>query len=583
MAYTASQRRSVQALHAPASMSPRVKPARQSQSQRQPDVTISDLGQVRTPTYPRRIAALSRRSSTDTVREDDIPPLSTKITEETRLSPPRDNMAQEEKQRAAAEAKMAEAQRLKAEVDAKKAQREATKQQEKERLQAQSKETYDKFIETINQYNFDTSPEEPSYIKFSKFIQVIMDLQFSIKDDQIRKKAQTITDQILNAYSALVSFYCSNNFLKTHFEDYSKKLKLKIQIKDLKQPTVNIDSQVSSITPKLDKLASTQDCNPPTSQHIVPETPADISDSTFRFPSLRFPSIRSSNSTNTYTDETLPTLPPPRTTTELMDMQGNPQQEEQPEGRQRSLFNKLASRFRSQKNTSAKAADDDEYKESSPPGTVIQLKTFVDQREEKPPEGIPRPESNRSRLRVPTPTSIQATASPPTATVSASPAAKPPPQSIAEWNSKNYRVDIEPKSGTGGGGKQRLIIFSDDGLRFAWGKDEVNVQKRANNQSPEKVDHPNQVILIDGKIKIDDVIKSQYHESVCSDNNLCILVEGYTITPGSTEKAWAFTFSTDDEKNMFFRVLNDLCDKCVDKNREKIQKEMKKINKKKMR
>jgi hypothetical protein len=136
-----------------------------------------------------------------------------------------------------------------------------------------------------------------------------MDLQFSIKDDDIRKKAQTITDQILNTYSALVSFYCSNKFLKKHFQDYSKKLQLKIQIKDLKQPTVNIDSQVSSITDKLLNLASAQDCNHPLSEHLVPDTPADRSGFALRLPSfslpslrppsLRLPSFRSSSSTNT--------------------------------------------------------------------------------------------------------------------------------------------------------------------------------------------------------------------------------------------------------------------------------------------
>jgi hypothetical protein len=193
-------------------------------------------------------------------------------------------------------------------ADAKKAQREATKKEEKERLLEESTQMYDKFINKINEYDFDTS-EEPSYIKFSKFIQEIMDLQFSIKDDDIRKKAQTITDQILNTYSALVSFYCSNKFLKKHFQDYSKKLQLKIQIKDLKQPTVNIDSQVSSITDKLLNLASAQDCNHPLSEHLVPDTPADRSGFALRLPSfslpslrppsLRLPSFRSSSSTNT--------------------------------------------------------------------------------------------------------------------------------------------------------------------------------------------------------------------------------------------------------------------------------------------
>jgi hypothetical protein len=238
--------------------------------------------------------------------------------------------------------------------------REATKQQEKEKLLEESKQMYEKFIGTIDQYDFDTFPEEPSYIKFSKFIQVIMDLQFNIKDDQTRKKAQTITDQILNAYSAFVSVYCSNKFLKKHFEDYMDKLatqnkiKNKIVIKELKQPTVNIDDTVSSITPKLLNLANAQDCTPPTSQHIVPETPTDRSDFAFRLPSFRLPfrlpsfrrSTPASNSTNTSTahdDETSHTLPPPRTEMQLMEMQGNPQQVEPPQGRQRSLTGKIAS------------------------------------------------------------------------------------------------------------------------------------------------------------------------------------------------------------------------------------------------
>jgi len=372
MAFNAARRQSAQALPAPASVSQRVsvKQARQSQSQRQSNVTISDSEQVRTPASPRGIASPSRRSSIHTVTETDIPPVSQKITENTRLSPPRDNMAQEEKQRAEAEAaKKVEAQRLKAEDDAKKAQREATKKEEKERLLAQSKETYDNFIKKINEYDFETSAEPP-YIRFSKFIQEIMDLQFSIKDDQIRKQAQTITDQILNAYSALVSFYCSNKFLKKHFEDYmgklttQNKIKNKIQIKDLKQPTVNIDSQVSSITDKLDRLAQAQLCDHPLSEHLVPDTPTDRSGfalrlPSFSLPSLRLPSLRSSNSTNTSTNQT---LPPPTTTTELMDMQGNPQQEdEHPQGRQRSVTGKLASLFRSQKNTSPSTAPPNVY------------------------------------------------------------------------------------------------------------------------------------------------------------------------------------------------------------------------------
>jgi hypothetical protein len=218
----------------------------------------------------------------------------------------------------------------KAAAQAKKATREATKQQEKERLLAESKQMYDKFINKINEYDFDTS-EEPSYIKFSKFIQEIMDLQFSIKDDDFRKKAQTITDQILNAYSALVSFYCSNTFLKKHFQTYINKLNIQIQIKDLKQPTVNIDGTVESITPKLQNLASAQDCNHPLSEHLVPDTPTDRSG--FAFPSFTIPSFnnpfkRKSYSSDTSNASTSPRASTSRATAELMDMQGNPQREE---------------------------------------------------------------------------------------------------------------------------------------------------------------------------------------------------------------------------------------------------------------
>jgi hypothetical protein len=520
-----------------------------------------------------------------------------------------------------------------------------------------------------------------------------MDLQFSIKDDDIRKKAQTITDQILNTYSALVSFYCSNKFLKKHFQDYSKKLQLKIQIKDLKQPTVNIDSQVSSITDKLLNLASAQDCNHPLSEHLVPDTPADRSGFALRLPSfslpslrppsLRLPSFRSSSSTNTSRASISPRATTSRATAELTTF-GDQQEDEQPRGKQSSLLNKLASGFRSPKTTSASTAPPNVYAppiptgsttntpDSSNPSTIATIATIATTQPSStediyyltpnnsilhfkiykndlqyPDKIVIRDtgyitmsgntgtfiEENISKKKIPEidllfvggrgysltfilnqdqflslQTAAQnnkqwtliPTASTPDITFpgtwhsdeasaksyialhasdSASPAAKPPPQSIAEWNSKNYRVDIEPKSGTGGGGKNRIIIFSDDGLRFAWGKDKPNVTKRANtNISESKVDFPNQVILIDGKIKIDDVIKSQYRKNVCSDNDLCILVEGYTVT-GTSEKAWVFTFSTDDEKNMFFRVLNDLCDNCVDKNRKKIRDDISKKNK----
>ena len=326
MAYNASQRQSVQALPEPASMSQRVRQSIQSQSQRPSAQQEVAPGVTAPQDVTRRLQVsqrepLRKRKQQNTDLEGESWPTSRKTTEKTLLNPP--GLRDTEEANAAAidvnapaPAAVDSAAEAKAAAQAKKDAREATKQQEKERLQTQSKDTYDKFINKINEYDFETSPGEPSYIKFSKFIQEIMDLQFSIKDDQTRKKAQTITDQILNAYSALVSFYCSNKFLKKHFEDYSKKLQLKIQIKDLKQPTVNIDPQVSSINDKLQNLANAQDCNHPLSEHLVKETPADISDSTFRFPSfslpslrppsLRLPSFRSSSSTNTSRATTSP-------------------------------------------------------------------------------------------------------------------------------------------------------------------------------------------------------------------------------------------------------------------------------------
>jgi hypothetical protein len=320
MAYNASQRQSVQALPEPASMSQRVRQSIQSQSQRPSAQQEVAPGVTAPQDVTRRLQVsqrepLRKRKQQNTDLEGESWPTSKKTTEKTLLNPP--ELHDTATINAAATTDVAApAADANAAAQAKKDAREATKQQEKERLQTQSKDTYDKFINKINEYDFETSPGEPSYIKFSKFIQEIMDLQFSIKDDQTRKQAQTITDQILNAYSALVSFHCSNKFLKKHFEDYSKKLQLKIQIKDLKQPTVNIDPQVSSINDKLQNLANAQDCNHPLSEHLVKETPADISDSTFRFPSfslpslrppsLRLPSFRSSSSTNTSRATTSP-------------------------------------------------------------------------------------------------------------------------------------------------------------------------------------------------------------------------------------------------------------------------------------
>jgi hypothetical protein len=176
----------------------------------------------------------------------------------------------------------AEAQRVKTEVEAKRkaaaeakaaAQAKATAE-----AKAASQKTYDKFIDTINQYDFKTetpneTPDEAPYIKFSKFIQKIMDLQFKMKDDGIRKKAQTITDQILTAYSALISYKCSTTFLREHFETYMKKLNIQdsVTITDPKSPSLNIVGVDESIKTKLQNLASKQNCKPTTSQHLVKE------------------------------------------------------------------------------------------------------------------------------------------------------------------------------------------------------------------------------------------------------------------------------------------------------------------------
>ena len=325
LAFNAALRQSAQALPAPASTSQRVRQSIQSQSQRPSAQQEVAPGVTAPQDVTRRLQVsqrepLRKRKQQNTDLEGESWPTSRKTTEKTLLNPP--GLRDTEEANAAAidvnapaPAAVDSAAEAKAAAQAKKDAGEATKKEEKERLLEESTQMYDKFINKINEYDFDTS-EEPSYIKFSKFIQEIMDLQFSIKDDQTRKKAQTITDQILNAYSALVSFYCSNKFLKKHFQDYSQKLQLKIQIKDLKQPTVNIDPQVSSINDKLQNLANAQDCNHPLSEHLVPDTPTDISDSTFRFPSfslpslrppsLRLPSFRSSSSTNTSRATTSP-------------------------------------------------------------------------------------------------------------------------------------------------------------------------------------------------------------------------------------------------------------------------------------
>jgi hypothetical protein len=388
----------VQALPAQQIASQRVKLARQSLSQNQPDVTISDSSrQGQTPISTRRSAAPSRRSSTEMVTEYGILPVSPKFTEETPLRPPQDNVDEEENQRAESEAaKKTEAQRLKAAAEAKKVQREERLNKKKEDMKAASLEMYNKFISTINDYDFDTSTEEP-YIRFSKFIQEIMDLQFSIKDDEFRKKAQTITDQILTAYSALISYNCSTKFLKKHFQDYMGKLKSQnklqqtIKIVDPTEPTPKIDEQVSSITEKLTRLAQAQVCDHPLSEHLVKEPVTDSDSPFFRFPSLpsftipsftsftnpfkrttQLPEITPTTSTpkasaasadspdtNDQNDKatTNPSSPPPGSVIQLKTFGDNLDQEsEEGRGRTRTSFDKLSSSLRGTTRTSAAAS-----------------------------------------------------------------------------------------------------------------------------------------------------------------------------------------------------------------------------------
>jgi hypothetical protein len=197
-----------------------------------------------------------------------------------------------------------DAEKLKTDAEAKKKEREAA-----------SLEMYNKFIDTINNCNFKTktpneTPNEASYIKFSKFIQEIMDLQFSIKDDIIRKKAQNITDQILTAYSALISYYCSKTFLREHFEEYMKKLNIQdsVKITDPKLPTPKIDDKDDkvnqTIIAKLSELAKNQKCNAPPSQPLA-EKPATKSYFTFTLPT--FPSFfKKSSDSSTTRDTELP-------------------------------------------------------------------------------------------------------------------------------------------------------------------------------------------------------------------------------------------------------------------------------------
>ena len=236
------------------------------------------------------LKAAAARSNPDVKSVRKLPPAKpspqakgTKTTPIESESPRLDSAAEAQRVKTEAEAKRkAEAERLKAEAKKKaeedKLKAEAKKKEREAKREAASQKTYDKFIDTINQYDFKTetpneTPDEAPYIKFSKFIQKIMDLQFKMKDDGIRKKAQTITDQILTAYSALISYKCSTTFLREHFETYMKKLNIQdsVTITDPKSPSLNIVGVDESIKTKLQNLASKQNCKPTTSQHLVKE------------------------------------------------------------------------------------------------------------------------------------------------------------------------------------------------------------------------------------------------------------------------------------------------------------------------
>lgn len=326
----------VQALPAPASASQRAKQTRPSQNQ--PDVTISDSGrQVQTPTSTQLDSdAESQRVKTELEAK---------------------KKAEEEKLRAEAEAKKAEEESLKAQAEAaKKEQREA----KRKAMKAESEKMYNRFITTINTYDFETDASvKAPYIIFSKFIQDIMDLQFSIKDDGIRKKAQTITDQILNAYSALISYNCSTKFLKQHFQTYINKLKIQdsVTITDPKLPSLNIDEVDESIKTKLETLANTQVCDHPLSEHLVKEPVTDSDSPFFRFPSFNNPFKRT-----TQLPEITPTTSTPKASAASADS-ADPNDQN----------NKATT------NPS-----------SPPPGSVIQLKTFGDNLDEELEEGVPR-------------------------------------------------------------------------------------------------------------------------------------------------------------------------------------------------
>jgi hypothetical protein len=242
------------------------------QSQKQSGVTVSDSAPVRTPTSTQDNVDEKEKLRAEAAASSNPPPKPVIKLSPHRLQPSAQATVTNTTPTVSTPS-TSDAEKLKTDAEAKKKEREAA-----------SLEMYNKFIDTINNCNFKTktpneTPNEASYIKFSKFIQEIMDLQFSIKDDIIRKKAQNITDQILTAYSALISYYCSKTFLREHFEEYMKKLNIQdsVKITDPKLPTPKIDDKDDkvnqTIIAKLSELAKNQKCNAPPSQPLA-EKPA---------------------------------------------------------------------------------------------------------------------------------------------------------------------------------------------------------------------------------------------------------------------------------------------------------------------
>ena len=262
------------------------------QSQKQSGVTVSDSAPVLTPTSTQDNVDEKEKLRAEAAASSNPPPKPV-----IKLSPHRLQTSAQatvtNTTPTVSTPSTSDAEKLKTDAEAKKKEREAA-----------SLEMYNKFIDTINNCNFKTktpneTPNEASYIQFSKFIQKIMGLQSSIKDDKLSKQAQTITDQILTAYSALISYECSKS-LKKHFETYignlksQKNIQKTIKIVDPTEPSLNIDEQVSTINEKLKELAKAQKCDHPSSQHLVEET---VKDSNFR---LRFPSFPSFTITNPF-------------------------------------------------------------------------------------------------------------------------------------------------------------------------------------------------------------------------------------------------------------------------------------------